>query len=71
MRAVAEIRRLFEPRGIAVVGASATPGKIGHSLMSNIQAGGYAGGLYPVNPRGGHHPGVGGRPNYCRGRCSG
>lgn len=48
-----DIRYLFEPRGVAVIGASATPGKIGYSLMDNIIANGYAGPLYPITPRGG------------------
>ncbi|MFC6719243.1 CoA-binding protein [Natrialbaceae archaeon GCM10025810] len=39
---------LFEPDGIAVVGASATPGKLGNDAMSNVEA--YDGEIYPVNP---------------------
>ena len=48
-----DIRRLFEPRGVAVVGASARPDKIGHKIVDNILGGGYRGRVYPVNPRGG------------------
>lgn len=44
---------LFEPRGIAVIGASHTPGKIGNKVISNIVAGSYSGRIYPINPRGG------------------
>lgn len=47
------IRRLFEPRSIAVVGASADPGKIGYKILENIHSGGYVGRIAPVNPRGG------------------
>jgi acetyltransferase len=43
----------FEPRSVAVVGASAVPGKAGHELIRNIQANGYPGRLHPVNPKGG------------------
>ncbi|WP_254533000.1 CoA-binding protein [Natrinema gelatinilyticum] len=39
---------LFEPDGIAIVGASATPGKIGNDAMSNVEV--YDGEIYPVNP---------------------
>ncbi|MFC4246069.1 CoA-binding protein [Natribaculum luteum] len=39
---------LFEPDGIAVVGASKTPGKLGNDAMTNIQS--YEGQIYPVNP---------------------
>ena len=49
----ADIRYMFEPRGVAVIGASDNPKKIGHSIVSNIIEGGYKGGLYPVNPKGG------------------
>ncbi len=43
----------FEPRSVAVVGASAVPGKAGHELIRNIQANGYPGRIHPVNPKGG------------------
>ena len=41
---------IFTPSSIAVVGASATPGKVGHDLFANILKGDYKGILYPVNP---------------------
>lgn len=44
---------LFEPRSIAVIGASADRGKIGYRLVENILASGYRGEVYPINPRGG------------------
>lgn len=46
-----ELASLFKPKSIAVVGASKTPGKIGHSVLTNIIASGYQGELYPINPR--------------------
>jgi len=48
-----EIRYLFEPRSIALIGASRSPDKIGYKLLENIRAGGYPGKVYPVNPQGG------------------
>lgn len=42
---------IFSPQTVAVVGASSTPGKVGHDIFSNILKGGYNGILYPVNPR--------------------
>ncbi len=48
-----DIKYLFEPRSVAVIGASAKEGKLGNSLMSNLVAGGYRGSIYPVNPAGG------------------
>lgn len=43
----------FDPKSVAIVGASAVPGKAGHELIRNIQANGYSGRLHPVNPKGG------------------
>jgi acetyltransferase len=42
---------LLNPSCIAVVGASARQGSKGYALMHNIVSGGFAGTLYPVNPR--------------------
>jgi acetate---CoA ligase (ADP-forming) len=47
------MKYLFEPRGIAVIGASQTPGKIGYKVVENIVVGGFKGAIYPINPRGG------------------
>ncbi|MFB0517438.1 MAG: acetate--CoA ligase alpha subunit [Candidatus Neomarinimicrobiota bacterium] len=38
------------PRSVAVIGASRDPEKLGHGILSNILASGYAGDVYPVNP---------------------
>lgn len=48
-----DLRYLFEPRSLAVIGASADERKIGHSILKNIIDGGFKGEIYPVNPRGG------------------
>ncbi len=47
------IKNLFEPRSIAVIGASRDNRKIGHKVLHNIISGGFAGKIYPVNPGGG------------------
>lgn len=47
------IYELFHPRSVAFVGASATFGKWGHMLFTNVAAGGYEGDIYLVNARGG------------------
>jgi len=41
---------LLRPKGIAIIGASAKPGKIGHTVVKNLLESGYTGGIYPVNP---------------------
>jgi acetyltransferase len=42
--------RIFDPKRIAVVGASEKKGSIGNAIMKNLLAGGFAGELFPVNP---------------------
>jgi acetyltransferase len=47
------LTRFFEPRSVAVIGASAVPGKAGYELLRNLQANGFPGRVHPVNPKGG------------------
>ncbi|MCX8043148.1 MAG: acetate--CoA ligase family protein [Desulfobacterota bacterium] len=47
------IRYLFEPRNVAIIGASKDPKKIGYKILSNLIASGYRGAIYPINPAGG------------------
>lgn len=44
---------ILNPSSIAVIGASATPGKVGHDILKNLLTQGFAGTVYPVNPKGG------------------
>jgi len=41
----------FEPRSVAVIGASRNPGKVGYDVVKNLLEGGYEGRIYPVNPK--------------------
>ena len=41
----------FEPRGVAIVGASDKPDKLSHGILKNLVEQGYQGGIYPVNPK--------------------
>jgi len=50
---VAHFAGFFAPGSVAIIGASATPGKPGHTVIENILANGYAGKVYLVNPKGG------------------
>ncbi|WP_410788593.1 acetate--CoA ligase family protein [Kribbella sp. C-35] len=43
--------RIMKPRAVAVIGASNEDGKIGNSVMKNLVNGGYAGDIYPINPK--------------------
>lgn len=42
----------FEPKSVAVIGASTNPDKLGHSVLKNLVDGGYVerGAVYPINP---------------------
>ncbi|MFO8047392.1 MAG: CoA-binding protein, partial [Desulfosudaceae bacterium] len=42
---------IFSPESVAVVGASTTPGKVGHDIFANVLRGEFKGTLYPVNPK--------------------
>ena len=42
---------LFRPRSVAVVGASRTPGGVGSTILWNLIQHGFAGKVFPVNPR--------------------
>jgi len=46
-----QLDSLFKPDSIAVVGASNTPGKIGHSVVKNLIESGFEGAIYPINPK--------------------
>jgi len=50
-----QLETLFNPKSIAVIGASSIPGRIGYALFRNLISGGFPGPVYPVNP---HHNAV-------------
>ena len=52
------IKYLFGPRSVAVIGASSDKGKIGNSVISNIIKGGYKNKIFPINPKGGEIEGI-------------
>ncbi len=44
---------LFNPKSVAIIGASHHEGKIGNIIVRNIVSSGYEGKIYPINPKGG------------------
>jgi acetyltransferase len=48
--AIEPLDAILAPKSVAVIGASTTPGKVGHDIFVNILKGGFTGTLYPVNP---------------------
>jgi acetyltransferase len=43
--------RIFKPQRIAVLGVTINPNSVGGKVVSNLVGGGFAGVVYPVNPR--------------------
>ena len=39
-----------DPQAVAIIGASRTPGKLGHSVLKNVIQHGFEGAIYPINP---------------------
>ncbi|MEM4278652.1 MAG: acetate--CoA ligase family protein [Candidatus Nitrosocaldus sp.] len=47
---IRHMEKFFYPKSIAVVGASATPGKVGYSVLDSLAMHEYKGEVYPINP---------------------
>jgi len=47
---VEDLRPIFSPKSIAVIGASRSPMKIGYEILQNILVQGYTGKVFPINP---------------------
>ena len=45
------LEQFFEPRSVAVVGASREPAKVGHSILKNLIEFGFGEATFPVNPK--------------------
>lgn len=58
LAAAASMARLFEPRTVAVIGASARRGKIGAEVLHNLISCGFRGQIYPIHPGGGEIQGL-------------
>jgi acetyltransferase len=43
--------KIFDPRRVAVVGASDTPSSVGYTVLRNLIGSGFRGVVYPVNPK--------------------
>jgi acetyl coenzyme A synthetase (ADP forming)-like protein len=46
-----DLRVLFAPRSVAVIGATNRVGSVGQAVFANVFTHGYAGVVYPVNPK--------------------
>ena len=48
---VRNLERLFAPTSVAIIGASGRPHSVGATVLHNVVTGGFAGAIYPVNPK--------------------
>ena len=48
---ISRLDAIIRPKSVAVIGASTSPGKLGHEILKNIVAGGFQGVVYPINPK--------------------
>jgi acetate---CoA ligase (ADP-forming) len=48
---MANLKQLFYPKSVAVIGASRNEQKIGHLIFKNLVDSGFKGELYPINPK--------------------
>lgn len=47
---VKNLDNFFEPESVAIIGASNTAGKVGHTILRNFKGSDFDGDVYPVNP---------------------
>lgn len=45
------MEKFFTPQSVALVGASATPGKVGNSVLDSLAKHDYKGKVFPINPK--------------------
>ena len=48
---MASLQPFFQPKSVAIIGASRDPNKIGHRLLEALTANRFRGTVYPVNPK--------------------
>ena len=51
MNTAEKLKVLFNPKTIAVIGATDSPDRVGYALMRNLIGQGYNGIVYPINPK--------------------
>lgn len=45
------LKRVFNPESVAIIGASSEPGKVGYQVLNNVIKNEYKGKIYPINKR--------------------
>ncbi len=58
---IRNLKHLFDPRSVAVIGASERPHSVGATVLANLVDAGFGGAIWPVNPK---YDALAGRPCY-------
>lgn len=45
------LEAFFQPKSVAIIGASTSPGKLGYTVLANVIESGFKGNIYPINPK--------------------
>ena len=48
---ITDLDRFFNPKSVAIIGASKSFAKTGTAILFSVLAGGFKGGIYPINPK--------------------
>ncbi len=48
---IKKLNKLFNPKTVAIIGATNEKGRVGHDIMRNIIGSGFEGTIYPINPK--------------------
>lgn len=48
---IQNLKKLFNPKSVAIVGASSEPGKVGYQILNNVLQNGFKGKIYPINKK--------------------
>lgn len=48
---IQNLKKVFNPKTVAIVGASAEPAKVGYQVLNNVIKNGYKGKIYPINKK--------------------
>ena len=48
---MSDLTRFFNPKSVAIIGASRSPGKIGNVIVKNMISSGFTGKIFPINPK--------------------
>ncbi|MES0446396.1 MAG: acetate--CoA ligase family protein, partial [Desulfobacterales bacterium] len=48
---VKQLDAILKPKSVAIIGASASPEKMGHEILKNVIDSGFKGAVYPINPK--------------------